>query len=239
MTIVDPLTAKAILNREAQEYLSGTSKVKLLPFGAVIQLPLLALQMLRGRIWPERTHLRSQQRLVLFMRKARELARQEPHPAVLAEKLLASFIHDVAFNTVPLFILGKITLSTMKKMAGKESERAFAPLEVALPNNVTTQMGLALSRTAELLPDKGAVKEIQAGIAEHTLPEPFLSSWGAFLDTYGHTGPREIDVAAPRYHDDYPLLIGMVVSMRTDHKVPERSQDVDGKRWDLRGCSLR
>jgi pyruvate,water dikinase len=43
-----------------------------------------------------------------------------------------------------------------------------------------------------------------------------MAAWKKFIDEYGHRGPREIDVAAPRYRDDPALLIDTLHSMQAN-----------------------
>ncbi len=203
-TIADELAAQAIANVDEQEYRSQANLLKLLPLGMLVQFPRLLFQVWRAKMQPERAHEKSQQRLQQLLLRMKAAAREETSLRVLSNRLLDDLIKDVVFNTVPLFVAAKSAFGQMKKIAGPQQQAAFGPLEIALPNNLTTQMGLALSRVARLLP------------ASPT--KPFLAAWEDFLQTYGHRGPMEIDIAAPRYHDNQQLLVQMLESMRSDLK---------------------
>jgi phosphohistidine swiveling domain-containing protein len=210
----DPLAANAIRSVDEGAYRSRTGRLGLLPFGAIAIFPAIASQMLSARLDPARAHMRSRQRLRRFMREARELAGKEPSIARLADRLISALISDVFLNTAPLFVAGDRALAEMKKEAGAGSGSAFRRFDVALPNNMTTEMGLALHLAADCLPKGIGMEDIQRGLAGKTLPGPFMSAWNRFLDEYGFRGPMEIDIAAPRYRDDQRLLIGILLAMR-------------------------
>jgi phosphohistidine swiveling domain-containing protein len=218
LTILDTLAAQTIRSVGEREYLSGTSLLKLLPFGVITKAPRVALQMVRARWWPEGTHRECQQKIRAFEEKARALAKKEWSSVLLAGTLFKSLFNDVIWHEAPLFIAGTMALAKMKTIAGKDLADKFGSFEVALPNNVTTEMGLALCDISELLPKSLSAAEIGAGIIHNNLSPAFTSAWKKFIDEYGHRGPREIDVAAPRYRDDPALLIDTLLSMQENAK---------------------
>jgi phosphohistidine swiveling domain-containing protein len=214
ITILDPLAAQAIQTIDEKKYISPKHKIQLLPIGLVLQMPRITRTIYNARMHPEQTHQELQQKLAIFMQKARALAEENMPITTLTATLFSLVITDVLLYTVPLFISGKIAFGTMKRLAGKELEHAFDPLEVALPHNVTTQMGLELYHVSELLPKNLTLKRIEGGLREKSLPQPFMSAWENFLNVYGHRGPREIDIATPRYRDDPQLLLSLLLSMK-------------------------
>ena len=202
----DPLAAKAIQGADGREYLSRTSRLKLLPFGAIRKIPTLLLHIRRAKESPEEEHLQSQAKLRRFMGDAIRLAREETSLVLLSETLMGRLIQDVFLNTVPLFIIGRMALRKLKETAGEEFKEYFPKLELSLPNNMTTEMGMAIFRMAKLLPSGLNAEEIHDGIEHTTLPQPFLSAWRQFIDEYGFRGPLEGDVATPRYRENPPSL---------------------------------
>src|SRR5262249_32904881 len=147
----DPLAAKAIQGADGREYLSRTNRLKLLPFGALRKIPAVLLHVRRAKESPEQEHLRSQAKLRRFMDDAVRLAQEETSFVLLSEKLVDRLIQDVFLNTVPLFIIGRIALRKLKETAREEFKEYFPKLELSLPNNMTTEMGMAISRIAKLL----------------------------------------------------------------------------------------
>jgi pyruvate,water dikinase len=71
-------------------------------------------------------------------------------------------------------------------------------------------MGLELNRLAKQLPGGLSVAELERGIELQTLPGDFLEGWSHFLETYGHRGPGELDIASPRYRDNPGILLQQV-----------------------------
>lgn len=214
INILDPLASKTIQSIEEKEYRSHTKNVHLLPVGLLLKMPEIGLSIIRARLWPEKTHNTLQLELPHFMERARALAEKEMPVTSLTNKLLHSLIYDVFLHTVPSYIAAKIAFGTMKRIAGKELAHAFDPLEVALPHNVTTQMGLELYHVSEFLPEDLTLKSLKAGLKQKKLPHSFMSAWGNFIETYGHRGPSEIDIAAPRYRDDPELLLTILLSLK-------------------------
>ena len=214
MVSFDQLAAKTIQGADGREYLSRTNRLKLLPFGALRKIPAVLLHVRRAKESPEQEHLRSQAKLRRFMDDAVRLAQKETSFVLLSEKLIDRLIEVVCLNTVPLFIIGRIALRKLKETAGEEFKEYFPKLELSLPNNITTEMGMAISRMVKLLPSGLNAEEIHDGIDHSTLPQPFLSAWRQFVDGYGCRGPLEVDVAAPRYRENSPLVASMLVAAR-------------------------
>mgnify|MGYP001420557082 CR=1 FL=1 len=224
MQIFDPLVAKTIKNIDEKEYISRTNRLWLLPIGVIIKLPRTALHMYAARAHPERTHREVQEKLERFLDTARSLDEKESSFMALADKLMRTLGNDVFLNTVPLVFLGKNALGKMKEIAGKDLEDAFASFDVALPNNVTTEMGLKLYRISTLLPQNIDQSGLERGLRENTLPEPFITAWKDFIRSYGCRGPMELDIAAPRYRDDPALLLNVLLPMRntTEDASPQK-----------------
>ena len=187
-----------------------------MPLGILRKAPRIFWHIFQAKNWPERTHRKTQRKLELFKKKAQLISEKETSITTVTEKLLSCLVDEVFFNTVPLFILGKSALTEMKKIAGSDLTKSFAPLEAALKNNVTTQMGLDLYDLSMLLPQDINFEDIENGLAENNLPKSFILAWKKFIASYGFRGPAEIDVAAPRYCDDHKLLFKMLFSMKTD-----------------------
>jgi pyruvate,water dikinase len=188
--------------------------MKLLPFGALRKFPAVLLHIRRAKKSPAEEHLRSQAKLRRFVDDALRFARNETSLVRLTVTLTGRLIQDVFLNTAPLFILGRMALRQLKETAGEEFTEYFPKLELSLPNNMTTEMGMAISRMAKLLPSGLNADEIRDGIEHATLPQPLLSAWRQFTDDYGCRGPLELDVAAPRYRENPPLVASMLVAAR-------------------------
>jgi pyruvate,water dikinase len=218
LNTLDSLAAGAISSTNEHEYRSEINKLKILPFGFITKAPGIVWQIIAAKYWPESTNQRCQKQMRAFAKNARALAKQNLSCVSLADKLLSSLLNEVIWKEIPLFIAGKMALGNMKKIAEKNLLSKFDPLEVALPNNVTTQMGLALYDMSEILPKNLSPEEIEVGLIKNTLSVEFVSAWKNFIDDCGHRGPNEIDIAAPRYRDNHELLISTLLAIQSNSK---------------------
>jgi phosphohistidine swiveling domain-containing protein len=231
LAMIDPLAASAMERLNADTYRSSTSKFSLLPLVMFWKLPRILILIYRARRNPEKTHAWVQQKVSAFEAKAKRLAEGDLPLVELWERLLYTVFYDVVLRTVPLTIESRRALGRIKRAVGEE---AGNKLDVALPHNVTTEMGLSLVDVASLVPDIDG-EELRWGLEEKTLPPACLDAWRHFLDTYGHRGASEIDVAAPRYRDDPRLLIDLLLvtkrSPENPRKTFERNQKTRRERF--------
>ncbi|HTM68604.1 MAG TPA: PEP/pyruvate-binding domain-containing protein [Candidatus Binatia bacterium] len=212
--ILDSLAARTVRAADEREYRSSVNILKLLPVGILAKAPRVAFLVAGARWMPERTHRECQKKLRAFEQRARALQKEAASCAALADALIGAVLRDVVLNQVPLAIAGLAAFGKMKKLAGKDLADKFGPLETALPNNMTTEMGLALYDVSETLPKGLDAAAVKAGIRNGTLPPRCMAAWKTFIGRYGHRGPGEIDVAAPRYRDEPELLIDTLLSMQ-------------------------
>jgi pyruvate,water dikinase len=102
-----------------------------------------------------------------------------------------------------------------------------------LPDNVTTEMDLALWDTARLIREDAsatralrdeAVGELARRYHAGTLPAVAQRGLAEFLSRYGHRAVAEIDVGLPRWSDDPSHIIGVLANyLRLDD--PEQAPD--------------
>jgi phosphohistidine swiveling domain-containing protein len=212
--LFDPLAAKALSEIELHDYTATGKKITLLPWKLSFRLPALAIRILRARQNPLRMHTKTQTELHHFVTNVQSIAQQRISPRALADKLLQELINHVFLKTVPLFLTAISAHSELGHLAGKEHTEVFDQLGRALPNNLTTEMGLALFRVSQALPPDLTQERLVEGLHSNNLPAPFLLAWKQFLELYGFRGPEEIDVAAPRYHENPTLLLDIVLTLR-------------------------
>lgn len=212
MSIMDELSSSAISELDERKYASPAWKVQLLPYGIVWRIPGILLMIRRAQKDPKKMHAWVQERLRRFETKAAaEIEKDSPLEEVW-QKLLHDMFVQVFLLTVPLTIAARYAISRLERAAGNDP--GAARLMMALPYNVTTEMGLALSEAARLLPEGLTSTELKQRLAAKDLPEDFLHAWGNFLEEYGYRGAAEIDVAAVRYYDDPSLLIDLLLSTK-------------------------
>lgn len=149
----------------------------------------------------------------------------------------------VLFHAIPGFAPTLASGVFASKLLGALgfSPATLEPLLRALPENVTTDMDLALADLAELARGvPGLAERLErgglVGIEAHPGAEPFRAGLGRFVATYGVRGAREIDVSQPRWADDPGLLVQVLVgnlratgpSARERHAAMAREAEAAG-----------
>ena len=90
-----------------------------------------------------------------------------------------------------------------------------------LPNNVTTEMDLALWRLSTSIREDPASAEAFTGGEPAVLAESYRDGWlarsrraklASFLGDYGHRAVAEIDLGMPRWSDDPAHVLGVVAN---------------------------
>lgn len=124
---------------------------------------------------------------------------------------------DYINTFMPTIYVSVLAINRLRAVFAGNPERIqqISYLERALPNNITVQMGLEMYRLSQSA-------EIQAGFAPEIFlrrlqvgdvsPE-FAHAWQDFLRVYGFRSPMEMDVAAPRYHDQPERLYSLLLRM--------------------------
>jgi len=212
MPIVDELGAKALGTLDERVYVSPTWKLRLLPYGLMWRLPKVLLMIRRAKRDPEAMHAFVQQRLRDFDAEVVRIAEQNASVSAIWGELLRQMFLKVIIYTIPLTIASRYAAGRMKAAVGRDPDAG--KLLMALPHNVTIEMGLMLADVAKLLPEELDADELETKLKSGELPEAFLRAWTAFLDAYGFRGAAEIDVAAVRYYDDPKLLIDLLLSTK-------------------------
>lgn len=135
----------------------------------------------------------------------------------------------------PVMLPSILQLSTLRELAAKtglpDADSLALNVMRALPGNVTTEMDLRLSDAAAAIKSDanawGWVSETPAeDLARHYLtgglPRVAQQALAEFLTDYGVRGVAEIDLGAPRWHDDPTPVMHAVKSylMLPDHAQP-------------------
>ncbi|MHC6219010.1 PEP/pyruvate-binding domain-containing protein [Arthrobacter sp. MMS24-S77] len=139
-----------------------------------------------------------------------------------AERILGEKLFPILPNTLPPVALGFGMMGLVRKLLGQQA--SWVELQTiirGLPNNVTTEMDLALWRLATSIRDDAPSAETfiggePAALAESYrdggLPAVAQSGLTAFLRDYGHRAIAEIDLGMPRWSDDPTHIIGVLVN---------------------------
>jgi len=138
------------------------------------------------------------------------------------QRILGEEVFATVPQVLPLPALGFAMLALVRRLLGEQApDDQLQTVVRGLPNNVTTQMDLALWQLASRIrEDAGAVTSM-AGLTasglleqyrEGQLPPVAQSGAEEFLRTYGHRAVAEIDLGMPRWSDDPTHILGVVAN---------------------------
>ena len=139
------------------------------------------------------------------------------------ERILGRELFPVIPNILPLPALGFALLAAAGKLLGSRAEPGELQAVLrGLPNNVTTEMDLALwqlaaairadAGAAAVFAGRRAVPELVRRYRAGELPAVVQSGLAAFLGRYGHRAVAEIDLGMPRWSDDPSHILGVLAN---------------------------
>jgi len=207
---MDPNTGRAVSESNESEYAAQREGHLHPPFHLLAKLPEVAMHLLEARLLPEQAHKNSTRLISKFMDEIRESAHSSVPLWELAGELISKTAKFIFAHSVPLFVGSRVALSHLQVIAVEAgaSEEQLCKLERALPNNVTTEMGLALYHLA----------------VTDSKSKAFETEWTQFLNLYGHRGTEEFDIAAPRYRDQPQLLNEQIETLRNSARADDNPQ---------------
>ncbi len=148
------------------------------------------------------------------------------------ERILGQELFPVVPAVLPLAALGFGMLAAAGRLLGPAAgPGSLQPVLRGLPNNVTTEMDLALWQLAAAIrADADAAAVFDAAVSDHTalggggvpdlvrryraraLPAVVQSGLDGFLDRYGHRAVAEVDLGMPRWADDPAHILGVLAN---------------------------
>lgn len=138
------------------------------------------------------------------------------------QRILGSELFATVPQILPLPALGFALLALVGRILGDQA--SYAELQTVirgLPNNVTTEMDLALWQLAsQIREDDDAAASMAGQTAEalleryrdEGLPAIAQSGLDGFLRAYGHRAVAEIDLGMPRWGDDPTHILGVLAN---------------------------
>lgn len=201
---MDPVAAETVRHLDPQLYPASHS-LEGLKLDLLWNVPGKLLHVAEARLMPDSAYQRvmkaaDEHVLALAGLRGKPLGEAAEEVFPLTAKLLFQYM-------VPVAVVGRLARERLRALFPSGHADDLDKLDRALPGNVTVEMGLELNRLAQLATDGEQPPE----------------GWGAFLDRYGHRGPRELDIAAPRYRDQPKVLLDQLVQLRgvehPDHKL--------------------
>lgn len=195
---------------------AGAGKIKLSTLRRMLRfgLPILP-RLANALLFPERARQQFEQQITAM------LAAAKIEPGADRFERLANTLGFIRLNVsnafpfllprfIPLFGPSMLGLNLLARFAPPASNLALEATR-SLPDNVTTQMDLALWRAAVQIGQDAAAKQVfhsndAAALAQaylsRELPSAAQSAIDGFLQRYGMRGVGEIDLGQPRWRDD-------------------------------------
>ncbi|GAA4049576.1 phosphoenolpyruvate synthase [Arthrobacter methylotrophus] len=145
-----------------------------------------------------------------------------------AERILGEELFPMLPAMLPPVALGFAMMGLVRKLLGEQA--SWGELQTVirgLPNNVTTEMDLALWRLASSIRDdpasagaftNGEPAPLAESYRDGGLPAVAQSGLAAFLRDYGHRAIAEIDLGVPRWSEDPTHIVGVLANyLRLDN----------------------
>lgn len=135
-------------------------------------------------------------------------------------KFVSLFV--MSFPILAAIAISKSGIEKIFKDSAPEIINKATFLEKALPNNVTTQMGLSMYQLSlyEEINSSESFEMFKRGIEEKVFSPAFINAWEGFMEKYGFRCPKELDIATPRYYEQPEVFYHQLKSMakNTDFK---------------------
>jgi len=219
---IDPLAMKALEQLDETAYMPAISRLRLLPFGLLLRLPMILLYIAYAQHNPEWVHRHINKYISRFEQEATKLIRSDLPLRVISDSLTPKLFGWVFLRLIPLVIASRFALERLMRVT--ENDQGKDKLTRSLPHNVTIEMSLALSRLGKLVPLGISVEQLERQIKSNEAPQEFLAVWSRFMEKYGGRGPEEIDLASPRYRDNPKMLLELVLSLKNNSgETPEEA----------------
>lgn len=209
---IDPLAMRVVESLDERDYMPRVFKLGLLPYGVLLRLPRIIAYVLRAQRDPIGVDAQIKKNLSAFQREARAIVARDIPFTQMLDTLIERMFLLVFLHTIPLVLRSRVALARLQDMVGDKEK--VDVLTRSLPHNITIEMGVALSKIAQLVPKDMSREGFLKKAADGSLPVQLRDGWADFLFLYGIRGPEEIDPAAPRYSEKPEMLIDLLFSSR-------------------------
>ena len=220
LVLMDPLAAGALKEVDHEAYRAEGFAMAGLVVRAINHVPPRLLNLIEGRLMPEHARDGCNRVLSQFEREANSLAEEDLSLGEFADRLLGRIAQLILRELLPRILMARRAVAEIWKLFPSPDEETawqLGRIDRSLPGNVTVEMGLALAEVAELLSERGLtyrdVAALKTALDTGAAPTPFVHAWQTYLDRYGHRGPKELDVASPRFRDQHNMLLEQVLQM--------------------------
>jgi len=141
----------------------------------------------------------------VYVKELNELAGNQLPVRHLVETVIDKYI-SFFLSAMPMLAVTAIAKGGIEKLfrnSNPDLNSKAGFLEKALPNNVTTEMGLSMYRLARFaeVAECPSAEACREKLAAGAFSDGFLDAWNEFMAKYGFRCPKELDIAAPRFYE--------------------------------------
>ncbi|WP_428564750.1 MAG: PEP/pyruvate-binding domain-containing protein [Solidesulfovibrio sp. DCME] len=187
-------------------------------------VPGLPLRNLAAALAPEHAAASYHRKVAAALAAMKAVTPDATGLAAYADRLAGDFLELLLSVLATPLLVGILTKSRLHRLfaarAAADSTVAddLAHIDQALPHNITIDMGLALYDVAAQFREAGlgdAATIRRSLLAGEYQPRAAraVAAWQDFMERFGFRGPRELDLAAPRYRDAPETLCKQVVAL--------------------------
>lgn len=133
------------------------------------------------------------------------------------ESIIEKFVSFFIFS-LPILVATAVAKSSIEKVfkdSSPEIKSKVIYLGKALPNNITTEMGLKMYRlsTFEEIRKSLSPEEFKKKLERKSFSKEFMDAWSGFMEKFGFRCPRELDIATPRYYEQHDMFYRQLRAM--------------------------
>ncbi len=223
---MDTITASIIKGIKAEEYRADNSEIKKLPLHLLWHLPDIPLKVIEAGILPEHASHNLHKEIERKVAELKAIPGKNLNFAEFTNQIFNHVVDIVFHNLLPYLLTSRVAIGKIQTLFDQENQDIKKQLEYldrSLPGNITIEMGLDLYHLSVLLDQNiNTIEQFQTAFLQKTISTEFNTAWEKFLTKFGFRGPRELDIAAPRFRDQPGLLLQQILQLK-QVKDPEQT----------------
>lgn len=233
--LLDMTSAEIIANIDEDEYIPKVLPLKLRGVlrGTILNSFGMGFNILKALKNPAKYEKTFLERAEQYVEELKSEEKENLTIKKLAETTTEKF---VSFFVIALPILAAIAAakSGIEKIFKESSPEIMSKvtfLEKALPNNVTTQMGLSMYHLSlfEEVNQSSSFEVFKKGLEAKSFSKAFINAWESFMEKYGFRCPKELDIATPRYYEQVEIFYNQLKTMAQNTNAKHNPQVIFDK----------
>lgn len=229
---VDKPSAEIIENMDENEYVPKSLPLKLrgVKWGTVQNSFGMIVSVFKALKHPEEYEKRLAEQVELFVGNLKKQPDSIQSIEKYVESITNRFVSFFVFSLPVLVVMAipKVGIEKIFKDSSEGIRSKVTYLEKAMPNNVTTEMGLSMYRLSrfEEISQCQSIQEFKEKLETKVFSKDFMNSWDSFIEKYGFRCPRELDIATPRYYEQLDMLYGQLKGMAANTDAVHNPQTI-------------